>query len=74
MLEQLPESVNDVDVMFNAAKAWELLGDRESALEWLGRALESGYPLSKIEACPELEELRADERYRLLSQSGRARQ
>jgi serine/threonine-protein kinase len=50
-------------VLYNHAHAYEQLGDREKALEWLERALEAGYPRKEMERDPFLADLRADKRY-----------
>jgi hypothetical protein len=52
--------------MFQAGHTYEVLGDREKALEWIGAALEHGYSLGQVETTPALAELRKDERYRRL--------
>jgi Flp pilus assembly protein TadD len=62
-LELAPD---DVVVMFQAGHTYEVLGDREKALEWIGAALEHGYSLEQVETTPALAELRKDERYRRL--------
>jgi serine/threonine-protein kinase len=62
-LELAPEVV---DVMFQAAHNYEVLGERDLALEWLGNALEHGYSHEQIESTPALHELCKDERYRLM--------
>ena len=50
--------------MFHAAHTYERLGRRESALEWVGRAVRNGYSLSLIEETPGLRGLTADPCYR----------
>jgi tetratricopeptide (TPR) repeat protein len=62
-LELAPD---DVVVMFQAGHTYEVLGDRDRALEWIGEALEHGYSLEQVETTPALAELRKDERYRRL--------
>jgi len=42
---------------------YEELGEREDAIEWLGRALEAGYPLPMIEDYDLFEKLPEDPRY-----------
>jgi len=49
--------------MFDLAAVYEELGEREDAIEWLGRALEAGYPLPMIEDYDLFEKLREDPRY-----------
>lgn len=55
------------DVRFRAALANELIGQRASALDHLARAIALGYPVSIIEANPELVALRRDARYQTLA-------
>ena len=50
-----------------AASAYEQLGERELALRFIRRALESGYPRALVEADPGLVALRSDPRYPQLS-------
>jgi len=50
-------------VMFTIGAIFEMLDDREKALEWIEKAVNSGYSLSEIELLPDLMELRKDERY-----------
>lgn len=56
-------AANDGEVAFTLAGAYETLGDRAVALEWLKRAIKSGYPVSSIERSPTVAELRKDRRY-----------
>jgi hypothetical protein len=55
--------------MFQAGHNYEVLGDRERALEWIGRAIENGYSREHIERTPALREFCADGRYRRLLQN-----
>ncbi len=55
---------DNAELMHFIAESAERLGDRELALEWIGRALEAGFPLQVIEDYPDLAGLRADPRYR----------
>lgn len=52
---------------------YEALGERNSALEWLRRALESGYSRVEIDHSPQLVELRKDPRYLEIIQSLQAK-
>lgn len=54
------------DVYFRAGLAYELLNERDLALAQIKKAYESGYPLHLIEAEPDLESLRRDQRFNLL--------
>ena len=60
-LEDLPEV--EVSIRYRQVIALELLGERDEALRFLAEALGSGYPLSEVEAEPELVSLREDVRY-----------
>jgi serine/threonine-protein kinase len=53
-------------VLYFAGYVYEQLGQRDKALELIGRALELGYPLREIERDPWLSDLRADERFKQL--------
>jgi tetratricopeptide (TPR) repeat protein/TolB-like protein len=55
---------DNAEEMYFIAESAERLGDRELALEWIGRALRAGYPLQVIEDYPDLAELREDPRFR----------
>jgi serine/threonine-protein kinase len=57
---------NDVPIMFNAGVVYEQLGDREQALQWIGKAIRGGYSRDLIDKAPSLANLRADPRYRAL--------
>jgi serine/threonine-protein kinase len=62
---------DDVEVMFQVGHTYERLGDRERALEWIGRALEHGYSRAQVDVTPGLRSFCADERYQeLLSRVG----
>jgi serine/threonine-protein kinase len=64
--EALALAPGDVQVMELAAGVDEHLGDRDGALEWLGRAFEAGLSEQRVERNPWFEELRSDPRYREL--------
>jgi tetratricopeptide (TPR) repeat protein len=55
--------VTDPSPIFDLAVLYEELGEREEAIEWLGRALDAGYPLHMIESYDVFEELRKDPWY-----------
>jgi tetratricopeptide (TPR) repeat protein len=57
------EQARDGYSWHSAAVVFELAGNREKALYWLGRALQAGYPVQNIAADPDLEDLRRDPRY-----------
>jgi tetratricopeptide (TPR) repeat protein/TolB-like protein/predicted Ser/Thr protein kinase len=54
----------DVDVCYRGIQICEELGDRESALQWVAKALDLKFSQSRIESNPELRALVADPRYR----------
>jgi tetratricopeptide (TPR) repeat protein/predicted Ser/Thr protein kinase len=55
-----------------AAEIYEQLGMRDKAIEWIEKAVQTGYPLSTIEDNPSLNALRQDARYqKLKSASGK---
>ncbi|MFQ5924175.1 MAG: tetratricopeptide repeat protein, partial [Anaerolineales bacterium] len=64
LLEQvLTMASNNPDAMYRVGHAYEQLGRRELALEWIGKALQTGHSLSEIMHEPGLRQLRADERF-----------
>ena len=54
---------DDAEALFTVASAYEQIGERGLALEWLEKALTAGYSRESIERSPGLAELRKDERY-----------
>ncbi|MFQ5865531.1 MAG: protein kinase [bacterium] len=58
-----PKSPN---VMYLIGHAYEQLGERELALQWLGNALQNGHSLAEIEHEPGLRQLRSDARFEKL--------
>jgi tetratricopeptide (TPR) repeat protein len=50
-------------VLYRVAEAYELLHRREDALKWIGAALRSGLSRERVEANPELSDLRADPKF-----------
>jgi len=53
-------------IYFRAIVTYELLSERENALDMLKKALNSGYPLIEIKNDPDLKNLRQDKDYHLL--------
>ncbi len=51
-------------VAYFAGHAYEQMGQRERAIEWIGRALDGGYSRSDMERDPWLPKLREDERFK----------
>ena len=73
-LNRSAELSSDNDqVMFQVGLTHEILGDRDEALLWIGRALENGYSRDQVESTPSLRDLCTDERYRRLVQRGSGR-
>jgi tetratricopeptide (TPR) repeat protein/TolB-like protein len=54
---------NAIEIFKVAAGVYEMLGDRETALLWIGRALREGYPPDRIQRDPSLAGIRGDPRY-----------
>ncbi len=50
-------------IAYYAGFTYEQLGDRDKALEWIGKAMELGYPLAEVVRDPWLVELRSDARF-----------
>ncbi|MES2824048.1 MAG: protein kinase [Pseudomonadota bacterium] len=61
----LHEKSNFPDLHFRSGLAYELIGERILALQQITIAYSLGYPLSRIEAEPDLEPLRRDLQYTL---------
>jgi len=59
----LTTGITNSQQMFDLATLYEELGERDEAIEWLGRTLEAGFPIQFIESYDVLEELRQDPRY-----------
>ena len=68
LLEQsLALAPADQDVIARAGETYEQLGQREKALEWIGKALNKGYPLEKVVQSPGLNRLREDPGFQRLT-------
>ncbi len=63
----LSRGSNDIEVMFRIAVIFEHWGARKTALDWIEKALESGFSKAQIEAYPGLKKLRTDARSKLLA-------
>jgi serine/threonine-protein kinase len=59
----LTTGIKNSQQMFDLAALYEELAERGEAIEWLGRALEAGFPIQFIESYDVFEELRQDPRY-----------
>lgn len=55
---------DDLHVNVSAGVVHEMLGERDTALQLIGRALTDGYPRAHIERLPELQQLLADPRFK----------
>lgn len=53
-------SPKDTNVLANVGQAYENIGDRSKAVEYIGKALQMGYPLIQIQAEPTLQKLLQD--------------
>jgi hypothetical protein len=51
------------DVLAIVAGAYEQLGDRDRALQWVQKALAAGYPREALERSPTFAALRQDPRF-----------
>jgi tetratricopeptide (TPR) repeat protein len=69
-MEQHPD---DSRVMFDVGLAHEVLGEREVAIEWIVRSVESGFSKVLVETTPGLRGLCSDERYGIRVGRGRGR-
>ncbi len=60
----------DADSMERIGDSFEDLGERERAIEWIGKALKAGFSVATLEEGPALRDLRSDKRFtKLLSES-----
>ena len=60
LAQVIAEAPNDPNVMEAIGESFDDLGDRQQALEWIGRALEAGFSRAVVENSPALRELRSD--------------
>ena len=54
---------NDPEILESAGGTYELLGDRDRALQYVEKALQKGYPLEKVKNDPDLQGMIADPRF-----------
>jgi hypothetical protein len=64
----------NVQVLYRAVCVYEELGQRDKALEYLGKAVARGYQAQEIRADPELKRLREDPRFKQVLQQKNAKQ
>ena len=55
---------DDARVLFNVGAAYEVLGDRPSAIRFVEKALQKGYPQDDLSAAPELQTLLQDPKFK----------
>ena len=55
---------DDPNVLSNAGEAYEFLGDREQALQYIEKSIAKGYALDDIRNTPGLQALVADPRFK----------
>lgn len=60
------KAVKDPRTFYRIMVVHEIMGDRTSALEMMGRALKAGYPLNEIANDPDLARLRQDRVYQMI--------
>lgn len=58
----------DADSMEKIGESFNDLGDRERAIEWIGKALKAGYSVATLEQGPALRDLRSDPQFKRLLQ------
>lgn len=63
LLSGFDPSTADLDELFNAAQASEILGERGQAIHYLGLALAGGYPAREVRLEPDFASLRLDPRF-----------
>lgn len=54
------------DIAFSVGESYELLGQREEAIQWITKAIAAGYPAQNLRRSPELAALLRDKRVALL--------
>ncbi|HEX3373488.1 MAG TPA: protein kinase [Edaphobacter sp.] len=62
---------DDPNVLSNVGEAYELMGNRRQALEYIHKSLQKGYPLDQITNDPSLQALVADPKFRSGSKSSK---
>jgi tetratricopeptide (TPR) repeat protein len=70
MLSKIPlEMINDTQILNIAAEVYEQLGERDTALKYVAKALKLGFPLETLEQTPDMANLLKDPRFVELCQS-----
>jgi hypothetical protein len=62
----LQQGNNDKDILLDAAAVHNNLGETGLAVEWLGKAVQSGYPANRIKGLPEFRNLENNPGFREL--------
>jgi serine/threonine-protein kinase len=62
---------DDPNVLSNVGEAYELMGNRRQALEYIHKSLQKGYPLDQITNDPSLQALVADPKFRIGAKSSK---
>jgi adenylate cyclase len=63
LLEALQIASGDIEVMFYVGSVYEIIGDREAAIQWISEALRRGYSRETFEGYEDFADLRADPRF-----------
>ena len=63
LAEAIELAAGHVELLFRAGEIYELIGDREEAIRWVGAAIRNGYPRQLFEQSEILEDLREDPRW-----------
>jgi len=67
MVKAVALASEDYQLLYKAARVFEILGDREKALDFAAQAMSRGYPLRDALRDPDLERLRRDARWASLA-------
>jgi len=68
LAQSLALAPDDPEVIARSGRTYEQLGQREKALEWIGKALSKDYPLKMLAQWPGLNKLREDARFLRLAE------
>ena len=70
----IAQSPSEAELLATVGESYEDCGQRDRAIEWLARAIQAGYPRSRLENSPALAELRRDPQFtRMLNESTQQR-
>jgi len=65
---------NDPEVQFRAALTYLHVGENDLCLDWLGKAVDAGYPVSALQDTPDFDSLRANPKFQALLKRSKASQ